>query len=422
MNDILFDLPGVLCHIDDILVFGTAGEEHDSRLFAVLERIKAAGITLNSDKCQFSQPQITFLGHVINRNGISPDPKKTTAILSMKPPSSVTELRRFMEMVNQMGKFSPNIVHISKPLRELLSTKNAWTWTVAQEESFNKLKEELSSSRVLALYDISAKTKISADASGYGLGAVLLQQQADTKWRPVAFASRSMNDSERRYAQIEKEALALTWALERFSEYVLGKVICLETDHKPLITLLGQKSLDLLPPRILRFRLRVMRFQYSIHHVPGKSLYTTDTLSRAPMPESTETPHCHSTEVEQFVQAIITGLPASTDRLEVFSKAQANDSICSKLIEFFKSGWPSRNKLDRILKDYWRFRANLTLSNSLLLYQSRIVIPSSMRQEILAKIHHGHQGIHRCRLRVATSVWWPGVTTAIERFVQSCPT
>ena len=231
-----------------------------------------------------------------------------------------------------------------------------------------------------------------------------------------------MNDSERRYAQIEKEALALTWALERFSEYVLGKVICLETDHKPLIPLLGQKSLDLLPPRILRFRLRVMRFQYSIHHVPGKSLYTTDTLSRAPMPESTETPHCHSTEVEQFVQAIITGLPASTDRLEVFSKAQANDSICSKLIEFFKSGWPSRNKLDRILKDYWRFRANLTLSNSLLLYQSRIVIPSSMRQEILAKIHHGHQGIHRCRLRVATSVWWPGVTTAIERFVQSCPT
>ena len=139
MNDILFDLPGVLCHIDDILVFGTAREEHDSRLFAVLERIKAAGITLNSDKCQFSQPKITFLGHVINRNGISPDPKKTTAILSMKPPSSVTELRRFMGMVNQMGKFSPNIVHISKPLRELLSTKNAWTWTVAQKESFNKL-------------------------------------------------------------------------------------------------------------------------------------------------------------------------------------------------------------------------------------------------------------------------------------------
>ena len=104
-----------------------------------------------------------------------------------------------------------------------------------------------------------------------------------------------------------------------------------------------------------------------------------DTLSRAPIHESIETLNGNSIEVEQFIQTIITGLPADADRLEVFSKAQGNDSICSKLIEFCKSGWPSRNKLDRILKDYWRFRGNLTHSNSLLLHQSRIVIPSSMR-------------------------------------------
>ena len=420
MSDILRDLPGVLCHIDDILVFGSTRDEHDSRLHAVLERIKAAGITLNPDKCQFSQPQITFLGHVIDRNGISPDPRKTTAILAMKPPSSITELRRFMGMVNQMSKFSPNIAHISKPLRELLSTKRVWTWSSAQEESFKKLKEELSSPRVLALYDTSAKTKISADASAYGLGAVLLQQQDDEKWHPVAFASRTMNEAELRYAQIEKEAVALTWALEKFSEYVLGKVVCLETDHKPLIPLLGQKSLDLLPPRVLRFRLCLMRFQYSIHHVPGKTLYTADTLSRAPLCEAVDT--TTSTETENFVQMITAGLPASANRLEAFSKAQANDTICSKLIEFCKSGWPPRNQLDRGLKDYWRFRGDLTLSNTLLLYQSRIVIPLSMRQETLEKIHHGHQGIQRCRLRVASSVWWPGVSSAIEQFVQSCPT
>ena len=144
MSDLLHDLPGVICHIDDILVFGSTRDEHDSRLLAVLERITTAGITLNPDKCQFSQPQITFLGHVIDRNGISPDPRKTTAILAMKPPSSITELRRFMG-INQMSKFSPNIAHISKPLRELLSTKSAWTWSSAQEESFKKVKEELSS-------------------------------------------------------------------------------------------------------------------------------------------------------------------------------------------------------------------------------------------------------------------------------------
>ena len=154
----------------------------------------------------------------------------------MTPPSSVTELHRFMGIVNQITKFSPNIGQISNPLRELLSSKNAWTWEVTQENSFSKLKEEISSPRILAIYDPLARTKISADASAYGLGAVLLQKQ---QWRPIAFSSCSLSETEQRYAQIEKEALALTWALEKFSEYTLGKVIQLETNHKPLVPLLG---------------------------------------------------------------------------------------------------------------------------------------------------------------------------------------
>ena len=105
MNDILSSLPGVLCHVDDILVFGATPEEHDERLWAVMERIKGAGVTLNGEKCQFSQTRITFLGHIIDHHGISPDLQKTAAILAMTLPSSVTELRRFMGMVNQMTKF-----------------------------------------------------------------------------------------------------------------------------------------------------------------------------------------------------------------------------------------------------------------------------------------------------------------------------
>lgn len=104
----------------------------------------------------------------------------------------------------------------------------------------------------------------------------------------MAFVSRALSETEIRYAQIEKEALALTWASEKFTEYVLGKVIVLETDHKPLVPLLGQKSLDLLPPHIFRFRLCMMRFQYTIYHVPGKSLYTADMLSRAPIQDSSD--------------------------------------------------------------------------------------------------------------------------------------
>ena len=164
-----------------------------------------------------------------------------------------------------------------------------------------------------------------------------------------------------------------------------------------------------------------MRFQYTIQHVPGKSLYTADTLSRAPLKNPCDAAIVNSEETEQFVRAIRAVLPASADRLETFAKHQANDNICSQLIKFCTSGWPSRNQLSRELKEYWRYRGCLTLSNNLLLYQTRIVVPPEMRQEILIKIHHGHQGIQRCKSRVVSSVWWPGVSSAMEQFIQSCP-
>ena len=119
-----------------------------------------------------------------------------------------------------------------------------------QENAFQQVKQELASNRILIWYDPSAETKISADASAYGVGAVLLQK-SDGHWKPVIYASRSLTDTESRYAQIEKEALATTWACERFSDYILGKHIEIETDHKPLVPLLNSKNLDTLPPRVL---------------------------------------------------------------------------------------------------------------------------------------------------------------------------
>ena len=142
----------------------------------------------------------------------------------MTPPTSVTELRRFMGMIKQMNKFSPNIAHISKPLRELLSSKNLWMWETAQEEAITKLKKDISSPWILALYDVDAKTKVSADASTNGIGAVLMQQQQGA-WRPVVFASRTLNEAETRYAQIEKEALAMTWALENLLNMFLESML-----------------------------------------------------------------------------------------------------------------------------------------------------------------------------------------------------
>ena len=125
MSKILANIPGVLCHLDDVLIFGSGPAEHNSRLKQVLHRIQSAGATLNKDKCQFGKSSIKFLGHVIDGNGIRADPDKTSAILKMNPPSNVSELRRFMGMINQFGKFSPNLAELTQPLRELLRTQNS---------------------------------------------------------------------------------------------------------------------------------------------------------------------------------------------------------------------------------------------------------------------------------------------------------
>ena len=215
MNRILEGLEGNLCHMDDMLIYGAGQAEHDSRLRAVLERLQTAGMTLNAQKCVFNKRRIRFLGHVIDGDGIHPDPQKVSAVLQMERPQNVTDLRRFMGMANQLGKFSPNLAELSQPLRELLSTKRVWSWGPPQEKSFTDIKQELTRPAVLCLYNPEAPLKVSADASSYGLGAVLLQQ-SESAWRPVAYASRAMSETETRYAQIEKEALATTWACERF--------------------------------------------------------------------------------------------------------------------------------------------------------------------------------------------------------------
>ena len=177
-------------------------------------------------------------------------------------------------MANQLGKFIPNLSTVTQPLRDLLQKKNQWTWGPSQQRAFDLVKDELSKTPVLALYDQNRETTVSADASSYGLGAVLRQRTNGTL-HPVAYASRAMTPTEQRYSQIEKEALATTLSLERFNDYLYGMSFHVETDHKPLVSLLSsKKNLDELSPRIQRFRMRLMRYIYTIAHVPGKSLVT----------------------------------------------------------------------------------------------------------------------------------------------------
>ena len=173
----------------------------------------------------------------------------------MKEPQKISDLRHFLGMVNQLSKFSPLLAEKTKPLRDLLSTKNQWLWVSSQQQVFRTIKDELSSSRVLALFDAERNTRVSADASSYGLGAVLTQQQPTGEWKPTVYISRALTATEQCYTQIEKEVLAVTWACERFRGYFVGLHFHNETDHKPLVPLLTSKNLDELPIRVQRFRL-----------------------------------------------------------------------------------------------------------------------------------------------------------------------
>jgi len=360
---------------------------------------------------------------VIDESGIRPDPAKIKAIVDMAEPNNVSELRRFLGMTNQLGKFSSKIADTSKPLRDLLSTKNMWLWGSSQKEAFNSLKKILSSEdALLAHYDPQAETRVSADASSYGLGAVLEQQQKDKTWLPVAYQSRSLSSCEQRYAQIEEEALAATWACERFNSYLLGKTFLIQTDHKPLIYLLSSaKDLDCLPLRIQRFRMRLMKYRFTIVHVPGKDLTSADTLSRAPTTEPVAKDYALEEDGNLYVNLIVNGLPASEKRLDEIRVHLHEDEVCKQIMTYCEEGWPDKSCLKGPTKLYAPFEAELSVQHGLLLRGSRLVIPASIRMDILDKLHTGHQGIAKCRVRARESVWWPGISRQLEELVDNCP-
>ncbi|KAL8608118.1 hypothetical protein ACOMHN_016573 [Nucella lapillus] len=187
----------------------TDQQTHDQCVRAVLRRLQEAGLTLN-DKCQFSKQSVKFLGHIIDGNGIQVDPDKVKAIKDFPPPTNITELQRFMGMMNQLAIFSPNLAAATEPLRILLRKDTAWTWSEPQMTAFQQVKELLASRPVLAHYSPDRETLIAADASNMGIGAVLYQKQEDGTRRPICYISRSLSDAEKNYAVIEKEALAVT--------------------------------------------------------------------------------------------------------------------------------------------------------------------------------------------------------------------
>ena len=247
-----------------------------------------------------------------------------------------------------------------------------------------------------------------------------MQKQEDHQWKPVVYASRSLTSTEQKYVQIEKESLGITWACERFCEYLIGIKFRVETDHKLLVSLLGEKNLEDLPARIQRFQMRLMQFTFSVTHIPGKDLTIADTLSRAPTTEASDADTQFCQDTEMFVNTVMSTLPATECRLTEIRQKQEEDEVCKQLKQYCESGWPNKHQVPQILKSYYSVSAELTIQQGLLMRNNRLVIPSSLHHDMLDQLHTGHQGITKCRRRAQQSVWWPGLSKQLENLVTNC--
>ena len=420
MTNLLKDQEGVAGIQDDIIVYGGTVAEHDARLQQVFETIARSGLKLNEKKSEICKPKICYFGNVISKEGVSPDPEKAKAIQELPAPQNVSELRQVLGMINYLGKFLPNLSHVISPMSELLKSDSTWSWSHRQQEAFEKVKAMVTTAPVLAFYDVKKTTVVSADASSDGLGGVLLQKHGG-QLRPVAFASRTLTDSEKKYAQIEKECLASVWACEKFSRYLCGlESFELMTDHKPLVPLINHQDLDRVPLRCQRLLMRMMRFKVKAEHVPGKELVVTDTLSRNPLAVSLQTSDIED-DVKAYVDAAEMVRPASHEKLEQIKHSTSSDPQLRRVLDYTVNGWPKyATDVPGQIRPYYEVSGDLSVADGKIIYHNRLVIPHTLQSEILERIHDGHQGVTKCRERAKMSVWWPGISCDIQSKVSNC--
>ena len=414
---------------DDIIVSGKTIEEHDQAFKEMLDATRMNNISLNSSKMQFRQASVTFYGHEITDSGIKPTADKMEAIRNLKTPESLQELMSILGLATYLTRFSAKLASLTSPLRELNKKDAHFRWERRHQQALESIKAELCRSTALWFYDPdpATETTLQTDASLNGLGAWLRQAGADGNERIVAMRSRTLTAAESRYSNIERECLAVQWGLEKFEYYLLGRHVVIETDHAPLEQIF-KKSIAEAPARLQRLLLKCMKFDVEVRYKPGKSIPVADALSRVCVGKRRECDVMSSPDPvlsrpkADYDINFIEGVKHDISHSKVKEEAD-KDPGYGMLKAYVHKGWPSaRKECPEELWEYWNFRCELTLNDGLVTKGDRLVVPQSLRQDVLRKIHAGHQGETKCILLARESVFWPGITNDIKSMIQRCST
>ncbi|XP_070392639.1 uncharacterized protein [Dermacentor albipictus] len=339
MSQILQSCKNVVCYLDDILVWGRTKPEHDANLREVLLCISNSGMKLN-EKCVFVR-ELTFLGHKISAEGISPTESKVKAILNAPAPTDIKSLQSFLGLAGYYAKFIDHYAELVEPLRLMLRQGQNFAWSDDAQRSFNQLKARLACSPVIKIFNPELPVVVTTDASDVGVGAVL-QQQYGSKLKTVAFASRTLSVAERKYSVGEREALACLFACEKWHVYLWGRRFTLRTDHQAVVALLSAGDSGRRPLRISRWSARLLYYNFQIEYCIGSENLVADALSRLPVKDS------QNVVQEQGIVSLVT----SVDDKETVQLATSTDETLQKVSKCLAEGWPSRKNIGNALIAY----------------------------------------------------------------------
>jgi len=415
MDQVLQDIPGVQCYLDDILITGSTDEAHLATLRRVLRRLAQFGLRAKKEKCEFFKQSIEYCGHIIDGKGLHKSPEKIEAVIRAPAPGNVTQLRSFLGLINYYHKFLPNLSTVVHPLNNLLKAGSQWNWTKQCRAAFQTCKDLITSEEVLAHFDPSLPLRLACDASPYGIGAVLSHKCRDGRERPIAFASRSLTTAEQNYAQIDREALSLVWGVRKFNQYLHGQKFTLITDHQPLVSIFHPaKTVPIMSAqRLQRWALFLGAHRYDILFKGTKQHGNADGLSRLPLPSEDTGPAVDP--VDLLHTALVDPLPVKNADIVRHTR---NDPTLARAYDLTVSGWPKQG--DPSLPAYSARRDQLSVCRGTLMCGTRVVIPPKLRAAVLAQLHEGHVGVVRMKNLARSFVWWPDIDHHIENVAKDC--